>query len=308
MSRPLSPDALARAESFLADHARPLEHATWTWVKDPSAAKAEAIRAALSTFRHPDGGFGHALEPDIQASGASVYATTVALQTLRDIGAPADDPLVTGAMAYLAASYDADQRAWPMVPADLESAPHAPWWEGEEDLKERRINPRAEIVADFLRWPGALPQETTLSLLGDILPDLAKRSESLEQHELLCALRLLRAPLARADRTRLESVLRPVVERLVGRDAAAWSEYGLQPLWITEAPDAPYADDLSDAIEANLDWLIETQGADGAWSPAWDWSFVDAAAWAKAKVAWQGVLTVKTLRALQAHGRLAGER
>ena len=304
MSASLPPDALGRAESFLATQARPLERALWAWAKGDG--RVEAVRTELAAFRHPDGGFGHALEPDIQSPGSSVYATTVALQTLLDLGATADDPLVAEAMAFLATRYQENHRAWAMVPSDLDTAPHAPWWELDENLKERLVNPRAEIVAYFLRWPGALPHESALSLLGEILPGLAKRSEDLEQHELLCALRLLRAPLARADRTRLESVLRDPVNRLVGRDAAAWSEYGLQPLWIAESPDAPYADELADAIAANVTWLVETQGENGAWSPAWDWSFIDANAWAKAKQAWQGILTVKTLRALQAHGRLPG--
>ena len=84
----------------------------------------------------------------------------------------------------------------------------------------------------------------------------------------------------------------------------AWSAYGLQPVWVAESPAAPFAGALAGPIADNLDWLIDTQAPDGAWSPAWDWSFVDAEAWARAKRAWQGLLTVKTLRALRAYGRL----
>lgn len=339
-SASLSADALLRAEAFLAEQARPLERAAWAWSKGEGSA--DAVRSALSTFRHPDGGFGRALEPDIQAAGASVYAATVALQTLRELGSDASDPLVDGALRYLATHYDRRQRAWPMVPADLESAPHAPWWELEDDLSGRMINPRAEIVADFIHWSGAGIESGTLdpnedsldrdggtldpdvdrsprdkrsddrlddipSLLTDVIQDIESRSDGLEQHELLCAIRLMRTPaLSPSDRARLEGGLRPAVDRLVGRNGAAWSEYGLQPLWIAESPDAPFADMLSDAIDANLRWLVETQGEDGAWAPAWDWSFVDADAWAIAKRAWQGIITLKNLRALRAWDRLAG--
>ncbi len=324
LSQTLSRDALHRAETFLADQARPLEQVTWTWAK--GEGPTEAVHAALSAFRHPDGGFGHALEPDIQAAGSSVYATTVALQALRDLGGDASDPLVNGALRYLAAHNDRRQRAWPMVPADLDSAPHAPWWEVEDDLSGRMVNPRAEIVAHFLHWSGpgtgdgapdddASPDVDAIrpllddlpSLLAEVLDDLDARSEDLEQHELLCALRLLSTPaLSPSDHARLESSLRPAVDRLVGRSGEAWAEYGLQPVWVAESPDAPFADMLADAIEANLGWLIETQGEDGSWSPAWDWSFVDADAWARAKRAWQGILTVRNLRALREFGRLAG--
>ena len=71
MSRTLSADALSRAESFLSEQARPLEQAKWAWAK--GEGDADAVRTALATFQHPDGGFGHALEPDaFDALGAGV--------------------------------------------------------------------------------------------------------------------------------------------------------------------------------------------------------------------------------------------
>jgi hypothetical protein len=303
MNRMLSADALARAAAFLAEKARPLERSTWDWIQ--GEAGPEAVREALAAYQRSDGGFGRALEPDIQAEGSSVYATTVALQTLADLNAPAEDPMVQRTMGYLTSQYDAEQAAWPMVPSDLDSAPHAPWWEPEAQLGGRLINPRAEILAYGLRWPGALPEATQSELLRDTLDLLEARTEEIEQHELLCALRLLRAPgLAEGHRSRLTAPLQAAVLRLVASDGAAWSEYGLQPIWVAEAPDLPFAEVLAGPIEANLDWLIEQQEPSGAWSPAWDWSFVDAAAWARAKRAWQGILTLKTLRALRAYGRL----
>lgn len=305
MPRSLATDALARAEGFLAEKARPLERATWDWIQGKTGP--EAVREALSAFQRSDGGFGRALEPDIQAEGSSVYATTVALQSLVDLDAPAEDRLVSPAMRYLAGQYDAQQAAWPMVPTDLDSAPHAPWWEPEPRLDGRLLNPRAEILAYGLRWPGALPEATLTAVLEDTLRLMTERVGEIEQHELLCALRLLRAPgLSERDRSRLRVTLQAAVLRLVASDGAAWSAYGLQPIWVAETPDAPFADLLAGPIQANLDWLIEMQEPSGAWSPAWDWSFVDAAAWARAKQAWQGILTLKTLRTLRAYGRLDG--
>ncbi|MCB0218003.1 MAG: hypothetical protein KDH92_15275 [Chloroflexi bacterium] len=303
MTRLLAPEALDRATTFVDRQARPLERSLWAW--SVGAADATAVREALAAFRHADGGFGHGLEPDIPAPGSSVYATTLALQTLGELGTPASDPLVAGAMAFLVERFDAAQGAWAMVPEDLDDAPHAPWWEAEEDLSGRRVNPRAEILGYGLRWPGTLPEPNLTTLLSETLDELDRRADELEQHELLCALRLLRAPgLAEPDRARLETVLWPVVQRLVGRDGEAWSAYGLQPVWVAESPAAPFAGALAGPIDDNLDWLIDTQAPDGAWSPAWDWSFVDAEAWAKAKRAWQGIVTVKTLRALRAYRRL----
>jgi hypothetical protein len=54
-----------------------------------------------------------------------------------------------------------------------------------------------------------------------------------------------------------------------------------------------------------LDYLIDTQGSDGAWAPVWSWAPLDAVAWTKAEQEWKGVLTLAALRELDAWGRVA---
>lgn len=50
--------------------------------------------------------------------------------------------------------------------------------------------------------------------------------------------------------------------------------------------------------------LIAAQADDGGWTPFWDWGFVDAKAWAKAKADWRGQLTREALEVLLAYGRV----
>jgi hypothetical protein len=61
---------------------------------------------------------------------------------------------------------------------------------------------------------------------------------------------------------------------------------------------------LVDSIQANLDFLLGTQGGDGAWEPTWSWATLDEAAWGKAEQEWKGVLTLEALRNLGEWGRL----
>jgi hypothetical protein len=69
------------------------------------------VRPAAMFHENPDGGFGHALEPDLRTPASSALATSVAFQVLAEVGAPADHPLVLGGLAYLLASYEAAARA-----------------------------------------------------------------------------------------------------------------------------------------------------------------------------------------------------
>jgi hypothetical protein len=64
---------------------------------------------------------------------------------------------------------------------------------------------------------------------------------------------------------------------------------------------------MPEAIEANLDDLIARQQPDGSWSPPWSWEEQYPAAWAQAQNEWSGILTLNTLKQLQAFGRLASE-
>ena len=56
-------------------------------------------------------------------------------------------------------------------------------------------------------------------------------------------------------------------------------------------------------MDRHLDYVIDTQGRDGAWSPHWSWMGAFPEAWEQAKVSWQGTLTVLRLRQLAAFGR-----
>jgi len=62
--------------------------------------------------------------------------------------------------------------------------------------------------------------------------------------------------------------------------------------------------ELGEAVERYLDHLLETQEEDGTWTPPWSWADAYPAAWAEAEQEWRGVLLVRHLESLAAHGRL----
>jgi hypothetical protein len=69
-------------------------------------------------------------------------------------------------------------------------------------------------------------------------------------------------------------------------------------------PASRYAEAVAGRIDAALDALVAGHGADGGWRLFWDWSFVDAKAWAKAKKDWRGCATREAIETLRAYGRI----
>ncbi len=303
----LSDDAFVRAHTFLAQQARPLELAVFerTFLDGPTWRVIDELQA----FQNPDGGFGHGLEPDALTPVSGALATSVALRRLAEVEAPGDHPVIVAAADYLRATLVPHERVWRIVPAETEEAPHAPHWDAD-GLAERfngfRINPKADVLAQLysLRadddgWLDALAEEVVRDLEGS-----AAAGEAFGMHDVIAAVALLDAPdLPVAVRLRLHEVLVDAVDASVEREPSRWSEYTLRPLAVAPRPGSAFAGRLAEAVEANLDYLIDEQSDDGGWWPTWDWGRDDEA-WARQRVAWAGVLTLDALLRLRAYDRI----
>jgi hypothetical protein len=85
------------------------------------------VLAALRAYQNPDGGFGHALEPDLRAPHSEPVSALHALDILAELNA-ADDAM-TGAAARWVAGVGGPDGGVPFVlPAAL-AFPRAPWME-----------------------------------------------------------------------------------------------------------------------------------------------------------------------------------
>jgi hypothetical protein len=309
LSPKLSAEQYTRARRYLLEEARPLEAAIFRYRFEEG--DADDVYAKLAAYQNPDGGFGNALEPDVRAAASSVLATTTALQKLRMLHAPAQHPLVAGAMAWLLSAYDPALQSWPLVPAAVEDAPHAPWW-NQEGLADRfgrfRINPRAEVLGYLFEFgeeadPGALALRDELA--PQTISELLAHTATLSNDEFLCCLRLVESPgLHERDAVELQRWLLRMAEGAVAVDPAAWSGYVLQPLQVAPTRAAPLGIPLAHILPANLDYVIQSQSADGSWSPTWTWFGAYPEDWPQAEREWRGVLTLERLEWLHAYDRM----
>src|SRR5690606_40417500 len=104
--------------------------------------------------------------------------------------------------------------------------------------------------------------------------------------------------------TRLLDELKRVVNATVERDPEQWKGYGLQPLAVITSPESPFAPDFADALQHNLDFVIQNQGEDGGWGPNWSWGNQWEEAWEQAKRDVSGVITLDNLLKLRSFGRI----
>jgi len=308
----LTTEGFAAARDYIMAHGRPVDQARFRFHFHGDGGAA--VIRAVESFQNDDGGFGHGLEPDLRTPASSAIATSMGLSILREVDAGPAEPAVAAAVDYLIDTYDTDKEVWPIVPPAVEDAPHAPWWTyagTESAFGGFRINPKAALLGDLFHF--AAGQEQLAGLLDsaasslmatvDSIPD-----EELGMHDLLALLDLANAKNVPPDLQRpLVAKLRRAAGKVVATDPGAWSEYGLQPLQVAPAPDALLATAIDEgAVQANLDYEIARQAADGSWPLTWSWDFVDATAWAKAEQDWKGYHAVNILRRLAAYDRLAG--
>lgn len=289
---------LQRAVHFIQEQARPLEKELYKHLFE--GADAEGVYQELARYQNEDGGFGRALEPDVRCEESSVLATTVALQHLTLLGADSNSPLVRGAMHYLLDSYNRIQPdGWDIVPAAVDEAAHAPWWNynGEHNGWG---NPAIEIVGYMHAYAALVPQELLDELTRQAVEYINMKSSRKDFHELLCCLRFaqLVPPFI------LESVkdaLDEMVTNCVAVNEEQWNGYCLTPVQAAESPNSIFADQLSESVQAYLPFMLKLQQEDGAWHPAWSWGQYEEV-WPLAKQDWKGVITLEALRRLRAYG------
>ena len=106
----LNRESFDRARQFLRTQARPLDRAMFEHRFE--GAPVECVFDELARFQNDDGGFGHALEPDLRTPTSSALATGIGLRTLKELGCTAEHPMVAGAIRFLLETFDRQTRVY----------------------------------------------------------------------------------------------------------------------------------------------------------------------------------------------------
>ena len=299
-----SPAQWDNARDYLFTHGRALDQARFTFHFEGGAR--DAVLEALAVYQNEDGGFGHAIEPDLRTPASSVIGTSTAFHILRAIDAPPDHPLVKRGVDYLIAQFNESERVWPIVPPAVEDAPHAPWWffENADSAFNGFIhNPRAEVLGHLYHFDCPING----GFLALVIDGLRGLPEKVDLYDLRSYLGLATARgLPGEKRAELEALLAARIPMSIATTPEAWAAHGqMLPLDAAPHPESFAARFIDTGLLKNqLDFEIASQSKDGSWMIGWEWADFGADAWAQAEKDWKGFFIVKKLKTIQAYGRL----
>jgi hypothetical protein len=297
-------DAFAAADRFLLNQARLLERRLFAscFLGQP----AELVARALAGYQNPDGGFGHALEPDTRCPASLPVYAEVAFQALAAAGAVSAGAVGSGATEMVlracdflaAAAAKADAEGGVSLAFDvIESFPRAAHW--TEWTYEPGLNPTAGLVGLLYQLGVDHPwREAGAAYCWRQLESGGLPGDAHALSELLVFLEHVPDQERAARHAAGLAAHIPGVAMLnLDPDAPG---YGLTPLDLAPAAGSRWrALFPPELIEAHLDRLIRSQLDDGGWPISWEPPS------AAAVCEWRGMVTLKALRTLTSYGKIA---
>lgn len=280
---------LKSARQFIESTARVLERHQLAVLLDDGPT--QPVLTALRAYQNDDGGFGHALEPDVRCPGSQPSAALFALDVLADVDAT-HDPMVTAVADWISSIAHPDGGV-PTVLPSADGHPRAPWMEPNPEAgfltyalaaKLWRLGVRHPWLDTATTWcwdqidaiedPGGYTVEFALQFL-DAVPDPARAAAAL---------------------VRFRSAIRD--DGTVAVPGGVENEH-IKPLELSPHAGAPSRALFSDdQIAADLERLEREQLDDGGW----DFHFLHFSP--GQSVEWRGAVTLGALRTLREYGRV----
>ena len=280
-------DVFEKAADFITTNARLLERRIFDhrFLGQPVSGVLDALQA----YQNPDGGLGHALEPDLRTQRSQPIFAEVGLKTLWEVDAKYEE-LVGPLCDFLARCASPEGLLPPVLQSGLES-PRAAHWEGDFALKPSLLVTLG--VCGLLHFQGV--EHPWLTRVTEVCRRRLLESPPEESHMLLGATFYVSHAPGGAE------LFDPVAEaiptsRFFIADAPA-SEYGLTPLHFAPSPDSPWVGLFTQQqLEAHLEDLLSRQQEDGGWPISWK------APGPAAELEWRGRTTLDALTTLIAYG------
>ncbi|MQY15390.1 hypothetical protein SRB5_55690 [Streptomyces sp. RB5] len=303
---------LARAERFMWLTARVLEQRRYAYhFRTATSTAADAVEAALEAYRNPDGGYGHALEPDLRGPVSQPLHTVLALRVLDAVGR-CEGRRAERVCGYLTEISTPDGALPAVHPAPV-GYPHASLLAAVNDSPPGGSGSLLTTgpVVGTLNANGVW--HAWLFRAADFCWQAVESLEATHPYEVQAAVAFLdTAPdraRAEAAAARLGRLVR--VQRLAVLDperAESWPRTeGYAPGEQFYVPDFAHGPDslarrwFTDAeLTAGLDFLAAEQQPDGGWPLRWRARAPGSA------LEWRPILTLEALLTLRAFGRLAG--
>lgn len=293
---------IQKAQDFIRTHARPLELAEYNcrFHNGPKPAVIEALRP----YQNPDGGFGHALEPDSWNPNSSPITTNAAIYILQDTGCleePEAQDMISSIARYLLShdGYDEATGLWQFEVPTNNDYPHAIWWEYSGKPTEG-YNPTVSLAA-FLVCYGegdmSMYKETVRAGFRALKND--RSSDGLKCF--IHAYHMLRDKGVGGliDFDQALELLREAVAGSICREIEKYGvEYVPGPFDLVRRPDSELiTGELRPYMEAELKAIDSQQMEDGGFDITWKWWTPYEKEYEQSRAWWRPRVTMEKLEA-----------
>ncbi|MEA2160475.1 MAG: hypothetical protein QOD66_2855 [Solirubrobacteraceae bacterium] len=288
----------AAAENFVWSAARLLDRHRYAMLF--ADGPAQPVTDALRGYRNPDGGFGHALEPDLRSPDSQPAPTLYALEILNEAGAASGD-MARAARAWIAQIAEPDGGV-PVALPGFEEYPHAPWWAASahrEDAVPPEPGSSLTLGLAAVLHAGGVSDGDWLERATDWSWRSIETAEQPAGYWLKYACAFLDAvPDEERARAAIASLGTRVDQFAVAPVGGVEGE-ALRPLDLSPRPGSRSRGLISQSqVDAHLDAVESDQQEDGGWM--FDWL-----AWSPAQTTdWRGNITIRALTWLRDNRRL----
>jgi len=304
----------SKARIFVYRNARPLDIARWQYHFEDGSK--ESVLTALAVYQNEDGGFGHALEPDLWNPYSSPITTASAVEILREIDFyDLDHNIIKGILKFLASGAFYTQKGWFQKISSNNDFPHAPWWGFSKEKEagfnsEWEYNPTAVLVGFILKTADKKSDiyKTGLRISIEAIKKI-KKGGVIEEHEIGCYCRLLDCLVAanisdkQLDITEISQLLRTAIHNAIETDIDKWTGYVAKPSQYFNTRDSIFYADNKDIAEYECEYIVKTQLDDGSWNIPWNWSdYIEE--WVISKNWWKSNCAILNMLYLKGLGKL----
>ncbi len=256
-------ELLTKARDFILINARLLERRLYEVRLE--GGPPDRVGQVVKAYQNPDGGLGHALEPDVRCKESQPLFVSIGLAALQEAGCHDADMMLD--LCHYLDSVSDEEGLVPILHDSVYLSPRAEHWNGSGAFASH-LNPTAEICG-LLHYQEV--QNEWLSKATDTCYKLILNTPPLEAHILFAAARLAEFI---PDKTMAGNLLNTIASVLPKASffipEAPVNTYGLTPLHFAPKPNSILRPLFTQAqIEGHLEHLKILQQEDGGWPITW---------------------------------------
>lgn len=263
-------------------------------------SRKEVLKELLK-YQNTDGGFGNALEPDVQMPYSSVLATNIAISILEEIEY-SDNKLLTTICNYYITQFDSEVRMFKFVSSKVDEYPHAIWWNYDNQKSFGYFNPTPEVLGFLLKHRNLHNFDIENEIEYCIEKIFSDYLEVKDEHSLYSIIKLYNK-LDESNQSKIILVIEQSIKSIITVSKDKWREYSPQPYKLLTR-DMDIFEEYELEYSDNLNFILDSISADLVWYPEWEWYQQNEVFEKIVKFQWMGYITYERIKLLLRENRI----